>query len=93
MSNVGVVLVQIRCNTLCDDTHDIHDIARNHTIKLRNRTYFHDIHDTNGVAKTPRDKFLSYIQKALLCRAFCVLWAVQFVKTLPSYLLFAVFMV
>ena len=29
--NVGVILVQIWCNTLCDDAHDIHDIARNHT--------------------------------------------------------------
>ena len=43
--NVGVILVQIWCNTLCNDTHDIHDIARNHTIKLRYHTIFYDIHD------------------------------------------------
>ena len=32
LENLGVILVQIWCNILCDDTHDIHDIARNHTI-------------------------------------------------------------
>ena len=38
--NVGVILVQIWCNTLCDDNHDIHDIARNHTINTRYQTVF-----------------------------------------------------
>ena len=39
------VLVQIWCNTLLGDTHDIHDIAQNHTKKLRYHTIFYDIHD------------------------------------------------
>ena len=65
-----MILVQIWCNTLCDDTHDIHDIhdiARNHTIKLRYHTIFTI---SNGTLKTPRDNFLSYIQKALLTQGF-----------------------
>lgn len=44
--NVGVILVQIWCNTLSNDnhdTHDIHEIARKHTINVRYHTYFHDI--------------------------------------------------
>ena len=47
-------LVQIWCNTLCDDTHDIHDIARKHTINLR---YFTLFTISNNVAKTRRDNF------------------------------------
>ena len=51
--NVGVILVQIWCNTLCDDTHDIHDIAREmHDIKR----YYTIFTISNGIAKTPRDK-------------------------------------
>ena len=73
MLTVGVILVQIWCNTLCNDTHDIHDIVRNHTINARYHTYFHDIHDIESVLKTPRDKFLSHIQKLCYGRAFCVL--------------------
>ena len=32
-------------NTLSGDTHDIHDIARKHTINARYHTIFNDIHD------------------------------------------------
>ncbi len=42
-----MILVQIWCNTLCDDTHDIHDIARYLTIFTI----------SNGIAKTPRDNW------------------------------------
>jgi len=41
--NVGVILVQIWCNTLCDDTHDIYNIVRKHTINARYHTIFHVI--------------------------------------------------
>ena len=43
--NLGVILVQIWCNTLSNDTHDVHDIARKHTINARYHTIFYDIHD------------------------------------------------
>ena len=33
-----MILVQIWCNTLCDDTHDIHEIARKHTIIKRSKS-------------------------------------------------------
>ena len=57
MLNVGVILVQIWCNTLCDDTHDIHDIARKHTINALYTRFSTILHDINGTPKTPRDNF------------------------------------
>ena len=32
---------------------------------------------SNGTLKTQRDNYLSYIQKALICRAFCFIWTVE----------------
>ena len=55
--NVGVILVQIWCNTLCDDTHDVHDILRKrdeNTRKMHDITRYYTI--SNGIAKTRRDK-------------------------------------
>ena len=55
-------MVQIWCNTLCNDTHDIHDIARKHTIKLRYQTVFLKLQEIS-----------SYLIYKKLCygRAFC----------------------
>ena len=49
--NVGVILVRFWCNILCDDTHDVHEIARKHTVNAR----YHTI--SNGIAKTRIDNF------------------------------------
>ena len=48
LENLGVILVQIWCNILCDDTHDVHEIARNECFS----TIFRGV---NASEKTPRD--------------------------------------
>jgi len=56
LENLGVILVQIWCNILCDDTHDVHEIARNECFS----TIFRGV---NASEKTPRDN---------LCGISCV---------------------
>ena len=94
--NVGVILVQIWCNALHGDTHDIHDIKRrcqNSKRQLPIGDYF----DTKTALISMGAVFRFVGETCGLPRANtvrpygCV--AVQFVKTLPSYLHFIGFMV
>ena len=71
------------------NTHDVHDIARNHTIKLRYHTIFTI---PNGVLKTQRDNFffeLFLYTKALHQQSFLLLQNGSICKELsrPIYFL------